>query len=114
MVGKEIREERTVPISLVKSILEKRSEDGELRYEQRLALAYAQGFTRLELEDANKMANEIADLGLPRFKEVHIAKIVDLLPANSAELNVILSKDKISLKKDVQDQILAIVEKYRG
>jgi DNA-directed RNA polymerase subunit F len=114
MVGKEIMEERAVPVSLVRSILEKRSEAGELRYEQRLALAYAQGFTRLELEDANKLANEIADLSLPRVKEEHIAKIVDLLPANSAELNVIFSKDKINLKKDVQDQILAIVDNYRG
>ena len=114
MVGKEIREERSVPVSLVKSILEKRAEAGELRYEQRLALAYAQGFTRLDLEAANQLANEIAELSLPRVKEEHIAKIVDLLPGNSAELNVILAKDKISLKKDVQEQILAIVEKYRG
>lgn len=112
MVGKQILDEKSVSIPEVKKILDTLKEKGELRYEQRLALNYVENFAKIGVEDAAKLSEELTSLNIPRIKEEHIAKIVDILPRNYAELNILLAKDKISLKKDIQNKIIEVIDKY--
>lgn len=112
MVGKEIISEKPVSIAQVRQILEDISKKSDLRYEQRLALAYAQEFAKLTAEESEQLYKELVALNIPRLKDEHIVKIIDILPRTPSELNVILAKDKISLKKELQNEILSVVKKY--
>lgn len=113
MIGKEVLGQKPIPVALVKSILSKREKEGELHYEQKLALEYAKKFSKVNIEDVPKIVEALMKLEIPRFKERHAIKIVDFMPADEETVKTIFAKETITLKKENVQQILGILSKYR-
>ena len=105
MIGKKFLGEKEVTLSKVKSILEKRKERGELTYEQKLSLEYAQAFGKTGIRKIKEALEKLEKLGIP----VKIAvKIVDIKPKTKEEVRLIFEKVRFSLKEDVIKKILDI------
>ena len=101
---------RLVSLAEVKNMLRKVEKDreGELIYEQRIALDHANMFARLP---ANKAADMIKELmKIEGMEETLAYKIADVLPINEGDVKAIFAKVR-SAPKDTK-QIVDIVNKY--
>jgi len=64
--------------------------DKELGFRTNKAIDYLNDFVTLKPEEAKKLYDEIVKLNVPRLKDVHVHKIIDLMPSTVDELKVIL------------------------
>lgn len=113
MIGKQIGESKPVPMAFAKKVLKAREKDSELHYEQKLSAEYVNKFAAVSVSDANKMIEELAGLGIARWKERHSVKVIDLMPQTEEEVKTIFSKESINLKKEDISKILDAVAKFR-
>jgi len=112
MIGKKLIDERNVTQSEARAILEAREEAAEPLYEQRIALDIIHKFTKITSDQSQDMSNRMAE-EIPRIKEDNIVKIIDLMPKDKDDLNLIFSKERIILTDDEVNKILEIVDNYR-
>ncbi|MBI0582918.1 MAG: hypothetical protein ISF22_01685 [Methanomassiliicoccus sp.] len=103
-------EERYVPLSEVKQLLEEAEGGRELSPDQKLALDHSQKVAKLEPEEARKLQAELGKLGF--VSDALCAKIADILPTHGDDVRVLFSKERMVLEKKNIEQILSIVEKY--
>lgn len=66
-------------------------------------------FSKLSLKEAEKIRGELLSLEIMKIKEEHIAKIIDLMPEDNADLNKIFVDT--SLDEDETSKILEVVKK---
>jgi DNA-directed RNA polymerase subunit F len=64
------------------------------------------------LKDPDALEKEITELNLPRLKEMHIKKILDLLPTSVEELKLILQGYALTLSKENIQKIVSTIQKY--
>lgn len=107
MIGKEIISERYTTIAHAKEIMNNRASFDDLSYEHGCALDYLEKFSKLSVEDAEKLAKELKELGLD---DKIVLKIVDILPEDVEDLKLIFYK--LELPENVEE-ILDIVCKYK-
>lgn len=98
--------------SEARAILEARESIAEPLYEQRIALDIIHKFTKITEEQGLEMLNRLEE-GVPRIKEDNIVKIIDIMPTDKEDLNLIFSKERIILTDDEVNKILEIVDNYR-
>ncbi|MFH0961858.1 MAG: RNA polymerase Rpb4 family protein [archaeon] len=106
-------EGKPVTLAVVKAILSKREKEGELHYEQKLALEYSKKFSRVDEKEAQEIIDALAKLEIPRFKERHAVKLIDVLPEDRTGVKAIFSKESISPNNEQTDAILKVLGKYR-
>lgn len=94
------------PLSMVeaKEIVETSGDEKEIS-------SFMKRFIKIDIKDAKKLRKEIEDLGLMKMKEEHVAKIIDILPEDAADVNKIFTD--INLDEDETNKILGVVKKYR-
>lgn len=109
MIGKKVLETEPVPAAEVKEILEGFAAEHDLTYEQNLTLDHVIKFSKLELEDSNKLIGELDEL----LKKKYAVRIADMLPQDLADLRLLFAKERIPIKNEDMEQILKIVDKYR-
>ena len=68
-------------------------------------------FTKMPVEKAKEMKEELRALDLIRLKDIHIVKIVDFMPTDASELNKVLIE--VSLDQEEVTKILDVVSKYK-
>ncbi len=103
-------EARTVSLAEALRMLEKEAEKRELGYEQKLALAHAQQFSRLKVEDSEKLKAEL--MKNEHMNESVAYKIVETLPNHPDDIRVIFSKERHTLTPTEIDAILEAVRKH--
>jgi DNA-directed RNA polymerase subunit F len=101
---------RTVSLAEALRILDKESEKRELGYEQKLAQAHAQQFSRLKVEDIEKLKAEL--MKNEHMNESVAYKIVEILPNHPDDVRVIFSKERHTLSPAEIDAILEAVRKH--
>jgi DNA-directed RNA polymerase subunit F len=74
-------------------------------------VGFIKKFTDLKAKDGIEIRQKIEELALLKIKPRHIAKIIDLLPETTADLNKIF--DDISLDEDEANKILNIIKQYK-
>ena len=74
-------------------------------------IGFIKKFNSLKPGQAKDMREKINELKLLKVKQEHIAKIIDLLPENSADLNKIF--EDINLDEDESNKILEIIKKFK-
>jgi len=105
----EIVEEEFVGLDRVRNILTgKKSKTTE----EKLALRHAKDFSKLTLKQTEALLKELKALESRKLKKELLYKIVEILPKDKEDLNVILTTSKISFKKEEVDRILKILKKY--
>ena len=109
MIGKEVVSKRVVPLSEVKAILKKISEErAELSYEQKLTFEYSKKFSKLTEKQSEKLLEELKKID--GVDEEFALKVADILPESMDVMNLLVSKGaKISDK--AVDEAFELVKK---
>jgi DNA-directed RNA polymerase subunit F len=111
MVGRIQKDLKVIGLAQVKEILEKRAEEGEIGYEQQLALDYAKKFAKLTKEQTQELVDQLMQIEQMNLETAY--KIADILPKFKETLLVILSKDRISLNDNEIDRIMNLIKEAR-
>lgn len=80
--------------------------DKELKPRTLKTHEYLEKFVSIKAKDALKIKEEIIKLQIPRLKERHIIKIIDIMPKDLEALKLIFVGENITLKQDDLDKIL--------
>lgn len=73
-------------------------------------VSYIKRFTKLSPEQVKNMRQGIEQLGLIKLKEEHIAKIIDIMPADPEDVRKIFVD--MSLDENEITKILEVTKKY--
>jgi DNA-directed RNA polymerase subunit F len=87
----EIMKEVFITDSEAKKILENRSKEIDLKYEQKNALDILRKFVKIDNKRAEKLVEELKKV--PTLREKHIMTIVNFLPEDRDDLRAVLYKD---------------------
>lgn len=103
--------EKPISISELKQELEKiKKRDKELNFRALRTEEYIQHFTITK--DSAELAKKLESLEIPRLKETHIIKIIDLLPKTLDELKTILQGYTITVNNENLKKIVETVSKF--
>ena len=106
----DIVEKKPVTIVEAKMILK---ELKKKNFEQNAAYEYSAKFSKLTQKKGEKLLEELAQAGIPRIKDRHLAKLVDVMPETAEEVRAVFSKEDIPMNKKDTDKILEVLAKYR-
>ena len=70
--------------------------------------AFVKKFSELDFKKAKKMKEELEKLDIIKIKQTDIAKIIEILPENAAELNKIVNE--ANLDADETNKILEAIK----
>ncbi|MBI3031887.1 hypothetical protein HYY69_00255 [Candidatus Woesearchaeota archaeon] len=113
MTKPNILEENSLNMIVVRKTLEKiKKRDTELNFRMQKTEEYLQNVTKLSNKDYETLLKELEGLNVPRFKEIHLNKIVDLLPKTPELVKLLFQGQTISISDDNAKKIANVVEKY--
>lgn len=88
--------------------IEKR--DGELGFRAGKVKEYVNSFSSLSKSAFVDLKKKIEELQVPRLKDEHIVKILDLLPSSVDELSVILQGYTLTVSKENMNAIVKVLK----
>ena len=106
----KVKEINPVSMPQAKDIMVKREKQGELNYEQKVALEHLKKFTKMKSAEAKKMEEELTSL--LRMSPETIMQIINIMPKTPDEVRLVFAREKFSLKDEEIKKIIGIVEKY--
>ncbi len=113
MTKPTILEETSLNMITVRKNLEKiKKRDSELNFRAQKTEEYLQQVTKLTNKDHEALLKELEALNIPRFKDGHFNKIIDLLPKTPELVKLLFQGQTISISDDNAKRIAAVVEKY--
>lgn len=99
--------EQAISLSDVhKSLKDIQQRDEELSFRAGKTLDHLNHIKPISVEDKEALVNTLKELDVPRLKDHHIAKIVDLHPKTLKELQVLISGYTLAVNKDYQEKII--------
>lgn len=111
MADMQIVSETPINTYQLKAELEKiRQRDGELN----LRASRTAEFLNFTAQNRNldKLFEKIMSLGIPRLKEQHIHKIIDIFPTTPNQLKVVLQNYTITLSNESMGKILEVLNEF--
>ncbi len=111
----KILEETPISVyDLRKEMKKIKKRDTELSLRTGKTEEYVNQFATLKEKDAEDLEKEIEKMEIPRLRDLHIKKILDLLPASVEELKVILQGYALTITKENMQKIISAIEKYNS
>ena len=109
----DISETEPVNLNEVKEELEEiKKRDKELNFRAQKTLEYAQQVAKLGKEKADELKKKLEGLKISRLKEIHIQKIIDILPTREEDVKVVLQGYNITLTKENYKKIADTVKGF--
>ncbi|MEM4245539.1 MAG: hypothetical protein QW404_00275 [Candidatus Nanoarchaeia archaeon] len=84
--------------------------DEELGTKAAKTLEYLNTFVHMDKKKADELAQKIAELNIPRLRDRHIVKIIDLFPQDLDSLKIIFTGDNITIKPEDLKRILDVIK----
>lgn len=106
----EVLNETIVTDAEAKEILDRRSKEKDLKFEQKNAHETLNKFIEADAESAKGLSAELFKIG--KLRDRNIATIVNFLPQDKDDLRAILGKDFTSLTEDESNLVLDTVKKF--
>lgn len=103
------------PLSLfeVRAALEKiKARDKELGFRALKTEDYLTQFVKLSEKQAAELEKKFSSLNIPRLKDLHIKKIVSILPRTLEDLKVVLQGYTLTLKDDALNKIMGVLHEF--
>ncbi len=97
-----------VSVAEAKELIAKRMKDGELNYEQTLAMEHAEKFADSASKTMKKKAEEVVKKNEKIPMETAI-KIVDIEPKTLPTIKALMLKDKVELSDEELTDVLKII-----
>lgn len=112
----KIIEEEPLNMHQVKGELDKiKKRDDELNFRAKKTYEHLENFSKLSMTASKELYKKINDLDIPRLKEEHIHKVIDILPTTPEDLKLVLSQFTVSVTaanlKKICDAVKEIVKK---
>ncbi|MEM5773027.1 MAG: RNA polymerase Rpb4 family protein, partial [Candidatus Aenigmatarchaeota archaeon] len=95
--------EKEITDAEAKEILEEREKQGELKYEQKIALALLRKFVKVDAEKIKKLVEELRSI--ERLREKQIVAIANFLPEDKDDLRAILHKEYTAFTQEEIEKI---------
>jgi DNA-directed RNA polymerase subunit F len=87
----EVVEKKSINMAALKEELtEIKKRDTELSFRGNKTEEYLNEFATLKPKQAEELYKKIEGINIPRLKDSHINKIIDIMPASVAELKVVM------------------------
>ncbi len=83
--------------------------DKELSFRANKTKEYLESFVKRNVKDVEQLKKKIVALDIPRLKDKHIAKIIDIMPKDIDSLKSLFSGEPITLKEEDLKKILNAV-----
>jgi len=107
----EIINQKPINTSELKEKLEEiKKRDKELTFRGQKVDEYLKKVSKFKKH--KELKEELAKLDIPRLKERHIVKIIDILPKDIDSLRAILVGENLTLKQEDLTKIVDVVKKY--
>jgi len=95
----------------VKALLEKELKNREeISYEQKLTLSHVDRIKKVPGDNSRKLVEEL--LKMERVSELLAHKIVEVIPQDFDDLDVIYQKERFRLSDEEKEQVLSLIKKY--
>ncbi len=113
MLKPKVVSESPISMAAMKAELETiKTRDGELNFRGQKTDEYLQQFVKLSDKDAEELTKKIDSLNVPRLKPDHVAKIIDVMPANVEDLKIILQGYSLAITNDNLNKIVEAVSEH--
>lgn len=107
----QVVSETPIDIYILKKELEKiRKRDNELNFRANRTEEYLQQIAGVK--NADELFNKLVQLNIPRLKEHHVHKIIDIAPSTVNELKVVLQGYTITLNNDSMKKITDTISEF--
>lgn len=107
----ETIEQTPLSVSEVKERLEGiKKISKELNFRATKVYEYVNEFAKNKKKDVDAIYNKIEKLGIPRLKDRHIIKIIDVMPESVESLKAIMSGENTTLKADDLKKIFEVMK----
>ena len=111
----EIMEKKSVSMaSLRDELADIKKRDGELSFRAQKTEEYLAELHLLKAKQAEELYKKIDALSIPRLKDSHINKIVDLVPKSVAELKVAIQGYAVPVTNENLKKIVDLVAEFDG
>ncbi len=112
MVKPEIISEKPITLTELKQEIDKiKKRDKELNFRVGKTEEYLNHFITLSKEKEGGLIKKLEKLNVPRLRDIHITKIVDIMPKTVDELKIILQGYTITVNND---NLKKIVDALKG
>lgn len=109
----KIVEEKPMPMYELKNEVGKiKKRDGELNFRAAKTEEYLNVFVNLGPRKGKELVDEIKALQIPRLKEEHIYKIVDVMPTDAESLKLVLHGYTLNVSKENMKKIVNVLKNY--
>ena len=110
MTKPEIIKESPITMAEMKEELDKiKKRDGELNFRASKTEEYLQQFELQDSKKTEELKKKINGLKVPRLKEEHITKILDLMPDTVEEMKGILQGYTLSVTQENMKKIISAI-----
>lgn len=102
-----------VPVSLSEMKVELQAiqkRDSELGFRAGKTMEYVNSVATISKSAYLKLKSELEGLKIPRLKDEHVVKIIDLMPTHVNELSVILSGYTLTVSKENMAKIVKVIQ----
>ena len=114
MTKPEIIQETPITMADVKEELDKIKKKSEkINFRAEKTDEYLHQFTQLSLAKAKELREKIDKLKVPRLKEEHITKVIDLLPGSAEEVKSILQGYTITVTAENLKKIAEVTKEFK-
>jgi len=113
MVKPEIISEKPITLTELKQEIDNiKKRDKELNFRVGKTEEYLSHFITLSKAKEDELIKKLEKLNVPRLKDAHITKIVDILPKTVDELKIILQGYTITVNNDNLKKIVDVVKDF--
>jgi DNA-directed RNA polymerase subunit F len=101
-----ILDQETMTLAQVKKRLEDIQEkEGELNFRAGKTLEYLQQFSQHSSKETDELVQKLEKLNIPRLKQAHIYKLIDVQPVNGKDVKLILQGSTLTLTTENANKI---------
>lgn len=111
MAKTQIISETPITIVQLKEELEKiKKRDKELNLRSNKTIEYLEQFAKFK--QSKELTEKLTKLDIPRLKEQHITKIIDILPTTIKDLKIILQGYNITVNNENLKKIIDTINQF--
>jgi len=110
----KIIQEKPINLVLVNSEIAKiKKRDKEVNYRVGKLEEYLHHFLWLKPSEEKQLRDELIKLEIPRLKELHIHKLIDIMPITADEVKMVLEAYPITITKTNCEAIAKTIKKFK-
>ena len=109
----KIIEEKPITLAEMKrNLVDIEKRDKELNFRANKVKGYLENFGDIYIKDIEKIKKSLIELNIPRLKERHIVKVIDVMPNDIDGLKALFTGENITIKEEDMQRIHNIVKEF--